>query len=224
MVDDEKKIVELVAAYLEKEGYEVIAAFDGREALRLARREKPDLIVLDLLLPEINGLDVCRRVRREGDIPIIMLTAKVEEIDRVTGLELGADDYLTKPFSPRELVARVNAVLRRLKRQPEQLSEEIKLGRLAINLARHEAKLDGRSIDLTPTEFKLLRVLAMNPGRVFSRLQLLDQVQGEAFDGYERTIDTHIKNLRRKIKQHPENHYIKTVYGFGYMLEVSDDS
>lgn len=217
VVDDEPQIVELIKSYLAKDGYRVITAADGQRALELARREQPDLILLDLMLPEINGFDVCRTLRKESNIPIIMLTARDEETDKIIGLELGADDYVTKPFSPREVLARVRAVLRRLSAEEVNREEKISLGNLEINLARHQVKHGGKTLELTPTEFKLLEVLAKNPGRVFTRLQLIDQVQGYSFEGYERTIDAHIKNLRHKIEPHPkEPRYIITVFGVGY--------
>lgn len=216
VVDDEPQIVELIESYLTKDGYQVIIASDGRQALELVRREQPDLILLDLMLPEIDGFDVCRILRKESSTPIIMLTARGEETDKIVGLELGADDYITKPFSPREVSARVKAVLRRL--GPNAIHEDkIFLDELEIDTARHQVRCKGKMLDLTPTEFKLLEILARNPGRVFTRLQLIDQVQGYSFEGYERTIDAHIKNLRQKIETNPQKpRYILTVYGVGY--------
>lgn len=223
VVDDEAKIVELVRLYLERDGYGVVTASDGRMAIERARREKPDLVVLDIMLPQVDGLEVCRTLRRESGVPIIMLTARDEDSDKLIGLELGADDYITKPFSPREVVARVKAVLRRTVGEgfPQ---EEIRLGSLIIDQARHEARCQGEVLDLTPTEFKLLSVMAQNPRRVFTRSQLLDQVQGEAYEGYERTIDAHIKNLRQKIESVSKEHHcrIATVYGVGYKFEVAE--
>jgi len=219
VVDDEQKIVKVVKAYLEQAGYQVVTAYDGQEALTVFRHEKPALVVLDLMLPKIDGFEVCRTMQREADVPIIMLTARVEETDRLIGLELGADDYVTKPFSPKELVARVRAVLRRGRKTAEK-PETITAGDVVIDLARHTVTVRGQPVDLTPTEFDMLAVMAQNPGRVFSRLQLLDQVQGEAYEGYERTIDAHIKNLRQKIEANPkEPQYIVTVYGVGYKFE-----
>ncbi|MCL4458477.1 MAG: response regulator transcription factor [Chloroflexi bacterium] len=222
VVDDEAKIVSLVRAYLERDGYRAVTARDGQTALQLARRERPDLVVLDLMLPEIDGLEVCRTLRRESNIPIIMLTARDEETDKLIGLELGADDYITKPFSPRELVARVRAVLRRTTAPADQ-PEQIAISGLVIDTVRHEASVHGQLLKLTPSEFKLLEALARHPGRVFTRLQLLDLVQGEAYEGYERTIDTHIKNLRHKIEVLTEGvgFRITTVYGVGYKFEVN---
>ena len=219
VVDDEIKIVKLVRAYLEQAGYSVITAHDGQTALIQARREKPDIIILDLMLPGIDGLDVARTLRREGNIPIIMLTARVDDTDRIIGLELGADDYVTKPFNPRELVARVRAVLRRA--NPVGAAPELlRAGDVLVDIAGHQASLAGRSLDLTPTEFDLLVVLLQNPGRAFTRLDLLDRVQGHAYEGYERTVDAHIKNLRAKLGDDPKHpQYIQTVYGVGYKLE-----
>jgi DNA-binding response OmpR family regulator len=219
MVDDEKKIVDIVKAYLEKEGYQVIVAYDGKSALESARTQTPDLIILDLMLPEIAGWDVCRTLRKNSDIPIIMLTARDEVPDKIVGLELGADDYITKPFSPNEVVSRVRAVLRRS--ESRTVSKTIlNVAELTIDIEKRQVYLDHETIELTPMEFDLLRVMAENPGRVFSRMQLLDSVQGEAYEGYERTIDSHIKNLRKKIEPDPANpKYIATVYGVGYKLE-----
>jgi DNA-binding response OmpR family regulator len=219
VVDDEAKIVKLVRSYLEQSGFTVVDAGDGQTALIQARREKPDLVVLDLGLPGIDGLEVARVLRREGNMPIIMLTARIEDTDKIVGLELGADDYMTKPFNPRELVARVRAVLRRAGGQAEPASQRLSAGPLALDLAGHSATLDGRTLDLTPTEFELLSVFLQNPGRVFSRLDLLDRVQGDAYEGYERTIDAHIKNLRAKLGDDPRRpRFIQTVFGVGYKL------
>ncbi len=224
VVDDDVKTVELVKLYLNRDGYRVLTAYDGVEALRLAREGHPDLIVLDLMLPGIDGLEVCRTLRRESDVPIIMLTAKTTDQDKLIGLGLGADDYVTKPFSPRELTARVRAVLRRL--PGERGPDEIKYGQLTVNFIRHEASLAGRPLNLTTVEFKLLGVLIKEPGRVFSRAQLIEKALGYDFEGFDRTIDVHILNLRRKLEpdsSHPR--YIKTVYGAGYKFsEVSSDT
>jgi two-component system, OmpR family, alkaline phosphatase synthesis response regulator PhoP len=218
VVDDDTKIVELVKLYLNRDGYVVITATEGNEALRLARESRPDLIVLDIMLPGMNGLEICRALRNESSVPIILLTAKTTEADRITGLDLGADDYVTKPFSPKELAARVRAVFRRSPEETLQMGpEEVRFGNLTINFRRHEAFLSTRSLDLTPVEFKLLGVLAREPNRVFSRTQLIEKVLGYDFDGFDRTIDVHILNLRRKLEpdaSHPR--YIKTVYGSGY--------
>ena len=218
VVDDDAKTVELVKLYLNRDGYRVLTAYDGVEALRLARENHPDLIVLDLMLPGIDGLEVCRTLRAESDVPIIMLTARTTEQDRLTGLGLGADDYVTKPFSPRELAARVRVVLRRLPGEMLQRGPaEIRHGDLIINFRKYEASLAGMPLTLTPIEFKLLGVLAREPGRVFSRGELIERALGYDFEGFDRTIDVHIRNLRRKLEPDP-NHprYIKTVYGVGY--------
>jgi len=223
VADDDVKTVELVRLYLVRDGYRVIAAYDGEEALRLARESHPDLIVLDIMLPGKNGLDICRTLRQESEVPIIMLTARTTEEDRLRGLDLGADDYVTKPFSPRELAARVRAVLRRL---PEESvlrgPETITLGDLTIDFRTHQAQLGGKPLPLTPVELKLLGVLAREPGRVFSRGQLIEKVLGYDFDGFDRTIDVHILNLRRKLEPDPgKPRYIKTVYGAGYRFAGS---
>jgi two-component system alkaline phosphatase synthesis response regulator PhoP len=216
VVDDEPEIVKLVRAYLEAAGYRVVTAKDGRDALVVTRHEKPDLIILDLTMPEMDGLEFTRRLRQEKDTPIIMLTARVEETDRIIGLELGADDYVTKPFSPREIVARVRAVLRRVGPEPKT-PEVLRAGDLLLDRNEHTVTVAGRDIELTPTEFDLLAILMANPGRAFSRLELLERLQGEAFAPYERTVDAHVKNLRAKIESDPgEPRYILTVFGVGY--------
>jgi DNA-binding response OmpR family regulator len=217
VVDDEAKIVKTVRAYLENAGFHVVTAGSGQLALTAFRHQRPALVVLDLGLPDMDGLDVARTVRRESDVPLIMLTARVDEADRLIGLELGADDYVTKPFSPRELVARVRAVLRRTHGDREATPPPIVAGAVTLNLERRQVLVDGLEVELTATEFDLLAVLARYPGRVFSRLELLDRVHGYAFEGYERTIDAHIKNLRSKLEPDPKNpRYIETVYGVGY--------
>ncbi|MEW6033403.1 MAG: response regulator transcription factor [Chloroflexota bacterium] len=222
VVDDEPKITDVIKLYLEKEGFQVASAADGKQAVDRAGSYRPDVIILDLNLPDMDGLEVCRIIRKQSDVPIIMLTGRGEEVDRIVGLEIGADDYVTKPFSPRELVARVRAVLRR--RSPEPgAAERIAAGDLVIDLARYEATCKGKRLDLTTTEFKLLSALAQRPGRVYTRMQLLDIVQGDAYEGYERTIDAHIKNLRQKVSQHVKEHNcrIETMRGVGYKFEVS---
>lgn len=216
VVDDEARIVALIRDYLENAGYRVLTAGDGPTALASARAEKPDLIILDLGLPKLDGLDVTRQLRRDSDVPIIMLTARGEESDRLVGLELGADDYVVKPFSPKELVARVRAVLRRSEaaRQP---AEVIRALDVTLDLPRLRATRAGEPLDLTPTEFQLLATLAAQPGRVFTRAQLLDAVRGVAVESYERAIDAHIKNIRRKLEPDPRQpRYVLTVYGVGY--------
>jgi len=216
VVDDELKIVKLVRAYLETAGFTVVTARDGQEALAVFRYERPNLVVLDLMLPGMDGLDVCRAIRRSSDVPIIMLTARDEEVDRLIGLELGADDYIVKPFSPREVVARVRAVLRRTEGHPPE-PEVVMAGDVTLDLPHRTAQVRGQPIELTTTEFDLLAVLARHPGQVFTRMQLLDLVQGEAYEGYERTIDVHVKNLRRKLGDDRRNpRYIVTVRGVGY--------
>ena len=224
VVDDDVKTVELVRLYLDRDGYRVLTAYDGVEALRLARESHPDLIVLDLMLPGLDGLQVCRTLRNESDVPIIMLTARTTDEDKLTGLGLGADDYVTKPFSPKELAARVRAVLRRL--PGERGSAEIKRGELTLNFLKQEVSLAGRVLNLTPVEFKLLGVLIKEPGRVFSRAELIEKALGYDFEGFDRTIDVHILNLRRKLETDPSHpRYIKTVYGAGYkFLEVTSDT
>jgi two-component system alkaline phosphatase synthesis response regulator PhoP len=222
VVDDEPKIVKLARDYLEQSGFRVLAAGDGATALAQARRERPDLIVLDLNLPGGDGLDVCRALRRDSDVPIIMLTARVEETDRLIGLELGADDYITKPFSPRELTARVRAVLRRAQggvRQPGIL----RILDLEIDLQGHRVSRAGEPVHLTRSEFNLLAALARHPGQTFTREQLLERLHGVAYDGFDRSVDSHIKNLRRKLERDPlEPRYVLTVYGIGYQFSDED--
>jgi two-component system alkaline phosphatase synthesis response regulator PhoP len=218
VVDDEEKIVVLVRDYLEKAGYSVRTASDGLRALDIARSENPDLVVLDLGLPGMDGLDITRELRHSSDVPIIMLTARGEESDKLVGLELGADDYLTKPFSPKELVARVRVVFRRMESVRNREVEVIRLGDLTMDLPRMRVTAEGREIEeLTPSEFQLLAAMARQPGRVFTRSQLLDALHGVAFESYERAIDAHIKNIRRKIEvDSSQPRYILTVYGVGY--------
>jgi DNA-binding response OmpR family regulator len=218
IIEDERKIADIIQAYLEKDGYRVLAAYDGRQGLDLARRERPNLIVLDLMLPELSGWEVMRALREESPVPVIMVTARDELADRVTGLELGADDYVTKPFEPRELVARVRAVLRRV--AGAEVPAVVSAGDVRLDLERHEARLGGQLLDLTPTEFAILTALAAHPGRVYTRAQLVEVVAGEAYEGYERTIDSHIRNLRRKLEPDPgQPRHILTVYGVGYKFK-----
>jgi two-component system OmpR family response regulator len=218
VVDDEKRIVEIVKAYLERDGFKVTVAFDGKSALTLARKEKPDLIVLDLMLPEVSGWDVCRTLRKESGVPVIMLTARDDVTDKIVGLELGADDYVTKPFDPKELLSRIRAVLRRYEGStstPQMLT----VGDLSIDVEKRTVRRGATSIELTSTEFDILQTLAASPGRVYTRMQLLDKVQGEAYEGYERTVDSHIKNLRKKLEPDPDHpRYIVTVHGAGYKM------
>lgn len=224
VVDDEPQIVKVLKAYLEKAGHQVITAQDGKAALLTFQREKPDFLILDLNLPGMDGLDVCKAIRRDSNVPIIMLTARVEEADKLIGLELGADDYVIKPFSPREVVARVRTIFRRTSTEPTR-ADVIQVGDLAIDLEQHIVTLADRSIDLTPTEFDILVTLARHPRRVFSRLQIMEQAQGDAFEGYERTIDAHIKNIRLKLEPNPKKPtYIHTVFGVGYKLETGGDA
>ncbi len=220
VIDDEAAIGTMVEDYLEAQGYKVDWASDGPSGLDVFRRTHPDLIILDLMLPGRSGLDVCRDIRALSSVPVIMLTAKSEEIDRVVGLELGADDYVTKPFSLRELAARVRAVLRRTgKDVADPGSAVLQVGDITIDTDRHEVTVAGRPVALTPTEFAILSFLAERPGRVASRLQLVNAVLGEAYAGYERSIDTHVSNLRRKIEEDPSNpRRLLTVYGLGYKL------
>lgn len=226
VVDDDTKTAELVSLYLQKEGFQVVVGNDGSEALRIARSRRPDLIVLDWMLPLVDGPDVCRILRSESNVPIIMLTAKTTEEDTLRGLDLGADDYMTKPFSPREVVARVRAVLRRTREDLDRTSSEVRFSDLVIDFVRYEARLHGTLVRLTPKEFKLLETLAREPGRAFTRLELLDRVFGSDYEGIERTVDVHIMNLRKKLEADPTQPiYIQTVYGVGYKLaEGHDDS
>lgn len=216
LVDDDVKLVRLLQVYFEKEGCITYSANNGLDALQVLRERQPDIMVLDLMLPGLNGLDVCRKIRKNNDIPIIILTARDEESDRLVGLEIGADDYVTKPFSPKEVVARVKAILRRANREVVR-HEPIKAGSVIVDLERHEVTVGGQFVEITPTEFKILELLASNIGKVYSRLQIVEQIQGGSFEGYERTVDAHIKNLRRKLEKNTREHqYIQTVYGIGY--------
>lgn len=224
VVDDERKIRDLVRSYLEREGYSVLLADSGQRALEVFERAHPDLLVLDLMLPDLAGEEVARTVRDHSEVPIIMLTAKASEDDRVTGLRLGADDYLVKPFSPRELVARVDAVLRRVSATNGAAPLSFDAGRLVVDRETREVKADGEPVELTRSEFDLLLALASRPGRVYSRYELIGRVQGYDYEGYERTIDAHVKNLRRKLGDDPRNpRYVVTVTGVGYKLGVRPD-
>lgn len=218
IVDDERKLVHGLAAYFRQAGFDTLAAYDGRTALELARRDAPDLILLDLMLPQLDGMEVCRQLRRSSAVPIIMLTARIEEVDMLRGLELGADDYITKPFSPRAVLARARALLRRAGGALAPAAV-LRTGQLAVDLDRRTVLVAGRAAELTPTEFDLLVALLRNVGRPLTRGQLLDAAQGEEFMGYERTIDAHIKNLRRKLEPDPASpRLIVTVFGVGYKL------
>lgn len=223
VVDDERKIVAVLKGYLEQAGFRVASAYDGQMALTTFRHARPDLVILDLMLPGIDGLDVCRTLRRESTVPIIMLTARAEEADRLIGLELGADDYVVKPFSPREVVLRVRAILRRVEGEVAA-SEVLQAGGITLDLAAHQATVAGRPVELTPMEFELLAVLVRAPGRTFGRAQLLQQIQDSPLEGFDRTIDVHIRNIRSKIEADPKNpHIILTVYGIGYKLAEAAD-
>jgi len=221
VVDDDKKIVRLVRSYLEQANFQVLTAHDGETALHIIRRDRPDLVVLDLMLPDRDGWEITRLVRSEpalAKLPIVMLTARVEDTDKIIGLELGADDYIAKPFNPREVVARVRAVLRRATDSPA-VPQMLQVGQLTLDLERHQANLNNQSLELTPTEFDLLKMLLENPGRAFTRLELIEKGLGYAYAGMERTIDAHIKNLRKKIGVEADDPaYIETIYGVGYRL------
>ncbi|HNT26254.1 MAG TPA: response regulator transcription factor [Anaerolineales bacterium] len=222
VVDDKPELRTLLNSYLTQEGFSVLTASNGQEALYAARHEKPDLIILDLMMPEMGGYDFMRAYSREADTPVIILTARLDENDKVLGLELGADDYVTKPFSPRELTARVRAVLRRMEKHSSG-QDVLRGGQIQVDLAGRSASLAGQAVELTPSEFDLLATLMGAPGRVFSRLELLDRLQGTAYEGYERTIDVHIRNLRTKIEPDPSKpRYIETVYGSGYRFSAHD--
>ncbi|WP_035446266.1 response regulator transcription factor [Bacillus sp. UNC41MFS5] len=219
LVDDERRIIEVLEAYLVREGYEIHSADNGIDALKKVKTVTPDLIILDLMLPDISGEEVCRLVRKESDVPILMLTAKSAEDDRINGIVMGADDYLTKPFSPREVVVRVQAILRRVKKTEKVERLEFNGKKLVIDLIKKDVTANGDSITLTPIEYKLLTNMAVNPGRVYSRMDLLEKIQDEGmyYEGYERSVDTHIKNLRKKIERDSRQpDFIVTVFGMGY--------
>lgn len=220
VVEDETKIADMIKKYLEREMFAVDTAYDGKQGLEKALRDKPSLIILDLMLPEINGFEVCREIRKENKTPIIMLTAKTQEIDKLLGLELGADDYITKPFSLAELTARVKAVLRRTGEYEASTSNIISQGQIKLDLDKCELNLEDKQVLLTPMELNILAMLMRNPGRVYSRLQLLELALNESYEGYERSIDTHISNLRKKIEPDPSTpQHILTVYGIGYKFK-----
>lgn len=217
IVDDDVKLVELLQTYFEQEQFLVYTAYDGIEAVELVAKRKPDIMILDIMLPGMDGREVCRKIRQNNDVPIIMLTAKDDESDRLVGLGIGADDYVTKPFSMKEVVARAKVILRRIHGEVVEKKTVLQFREITIDLDRHQVKRSGDVLDLTPTEFKLLEVLARTPERVYSRFQLMENTQGYAFDGYERTIDAHIRNLRRKLEPDSRNpQYVLTVYGIGY--------
>lgn len=221
VVDDDEKIVKVLVSYLTQEGYRTETAMNGRHAVEMARQWQPDVILLDVMLPELDGWDVCKEIRRVSDVPIIMLTARDAETDRIIGLEIGADDYVTKPFSPRELIARIRAILRRVRTEERRNIDGgvLCVGEIILHQHNHTLTVQGKKVELTPTEHKLLELFLTHPGQVLSRLQLIESVQGYAFEGYERTVDSHIKNLRKKLgDSYGEPHYIKTVYGVGYKL------
>ncbi len=220
VVDDEAKLREMVRLYLEREGYRVVEAANGREALFAARYEKPDLVLLDLMMPEMGGYDFIRQFTKESDAPIIVLTARIEESDKVVGLELGADDYVTKPFGVQELMARVRAVLRRVGQKSRQ-PEILRAAEISLDRSGRTVTVSGNLVSLTPSEFDLLETFMLSPGRAFSRLDLLESVSGDAYEGYERSIDVHVRNLRTKIEQLPSKpRYIQTVYGMGYRFSA----
>lgn len=222
IVDDDIKLATLLKTYFEQDGFIAHAVHDGSQVLSLVKQLNPDILVLDVMLPGLDGWEICRRLRNESDIAIIMLTARDAEADRLNGLAIGADDYVTKPFSPREVVARARVILRRLGKL-SKTEPLLKYGNLTLSSDRHQVQKGNETLDLTPTEFKILELFFENPGRVFSRLQIVERVQGYAFEGYERTIDAHVKNLRRKIEESPKNpQYVQTVYGVGYRFATEE--
>lgn len=223
IADDEQHILDTVRAYLKEAGFEVLAVKNGRDALVYFRNEHPDLVILDVMMPELDGLEAARLIRRESEVPILFLTARVDDTDRIMGLEIGADEYVTKPFSPRVLVAQVRALLRRAYGDLAAEPTLWRVGALELNAETRLVTLEGQRVDLTPSEFDLLQVLMARPGRVFTRLELLDRLQGEAYAAYERTIDVHVKNLRAKLEADPRQpRYIETVYGVGYRMRPDD--
>ncbi len=220
IVEDEVKIANILKDYLKKEGYDVSVMTRGDTVIPLMKENPPDLILLDLMLPGMDGTEICREIRKFSNVAIIMITAKIEEVDRIIGLEIGSDDYICKPFSPREVVARVKAVMRRVYSQEKE--KELAIGPVLLNEETRQVTVNGIILRLTPTEFDLLKLMIKRPGRVFSRNELIDQVQGYSFEGYDRTVDSHIKNLRKKIAAHySEQEIIHSVYGVGYKIEIS---
>ena len=222
VVDDDRNICELLRLYLEKEGYDVVLAYDGRQALGAFDKESPDLILLDIMLPELDGWQVCREIRKKSQCPIIMLTAKGEVFDKVLGLELGADDYVVKPFEAKEVVARIKAVLRRMGKNGDEAMKEVKYDKLSINLTNYELRVNGVQVDTPPKEMELIYHLASNPNRVFTRDQLLDEVWGFDYYGDSRTVDVHVKRLREKLEGVSDKWALKTVWGVGYKFEVKE--
>lgn len=221
VVDDNRKIVDVLVAYLQGEGFDVVTASDGPEAVAAAASERPDLALLDIMLPGIDGIELTRRFQRDYDLPVILVTARTEEIDRLIGLEVGADDYIAKPFSPREVVARVKAVLRRSERTTTGAQDVLTVGDLVLDTGGRTVTTSGVPVELTRTEFDILATLAAHPGRVYTRMQLMESAQGAAYEGYERTMDAHVKNLRRKLGDDPKDpRYVETVFGVGYKLGV----
>jgi len=220
IVDDDENITSLLKKYFSNENFTVITAADGVEAVNAIKKNKPDVVVLDLMLPKMDGFEVLRQTRKAGlNLPVLMLTSRDEEADKLVGLEIGADDYIAKPFSPKEVVARVRAVLRRVKGAEKPPTEAIKIGKLTIDVAKHEITKADKSIEMTPIEFKILELLCKNPGQTFTRLQMIERAQGYDFEGYERTVDAHIKNIRKKIEKDPQNpEYLLTVFGVGYKI------
>lgn len=224
IVDDEQHILDTLGAYLRQEGFQVISARDGRTALFTFRHEQPDLVILDVMMPDMDGWETARLLRKEAGVPLIFLTARIEDADQVAGLELGADEYITKPFSPRVVVARVRALLRRIYGELASEPYTFRIGQIELNVETRMVTAHGQRIDLTPTEFTLLHTLMTRPGRVFTRMELLDQLSGDAFAGYERTIDVHIKNLRMKLGDDSRQpRYIETVFGIGYRMNPDDE-
>lgn len=224
IVDDDEKILELLKAYFSKENFTVVTAPDGIAGLAAIKKNKPDIVILDLMLPGMDGFEVLKQARKANiTVPVIMLTAKDEESDKLVGLEIGADDYIAKPFSPKEVVARAKAVLRRVKGSEDGSPKEIKVGKITIDGHKHEISVNGKTLDFTPIEFKILELLCTSPGKVLSRLQIVEKVQGYDFEGYERTVDAHIKNIRKKIEDDPQDpKYLLTVYGVGYKLAAPE--
>lgn len=224
IADDEQHILETVAAYLRQEGYQVVTARNGSEAVYSFRHEQPDLVILDVMMPEMDGWQAARLIRKDSSVPLLFLTARIDDADQITGLELGADEYIVKPFSPRVVVAKVRALLRRAYGELAQEPQIWRVGDLEVNAETRRVTVGGQAVDLTPSEFGILQTLIARPGRVFTRMELLDAVQGEAYAGYERTIDVHVKNLRLKIEPDPRTpRYIETVYGVGYRLRTADE-